>query len=318
MAFTIIKPADRKAWLAQREKGIGSSEVGTVLGVNPWETPYQLWRRKKGLSAPVEENEAMRAGHILEGAVATYFEQESGRHVIKASEGDWLAVDKDKEFLRVSPDRTYWLDGKHSPDNKGIVECKTTQLDIDSNDIPKHWFCQLMYQLGVMGYRQGSLAWLTRGRKFGYRDIDFDADFYGYMVEKLEKFWVDCIVGNQEPPVTTIEDIQLKFPRSSVGKAVEVSDDIMADITTLKSIKPQIDELTRQKKELEDSIKAFMADADTLCLPGTKEHNPVVLATWKTAKDSQKFDEKAFKADHADIYAEYLNTVAGSRRFLVK
>ena len=132
MAYTIIRPADHQGWLAERGKGIVSSEVGTILGGNPWETPYQLWRRKKGLSAPVEENEAMRAGHILEGAVATYFEQESGRKVIKASEGDWLAVDKDREFLRVSPDRTYWLEGKHSHDNKGIVECKTTQIDISA------------------------------------------------------------------------------------------------------------------------------------------------------------------------------------------
>ena len=85
----------------------------------------------------------MRAGHILESAVATYFEQESGRQVIKASEGDWLAVDTERDFLRVSPDRTYWLEGKHSNDNKGILECKTTQMDIDDADLPKYWFCLL-------------------------------------------------------------------------------------------------------------------------------------------------------------------------------
>ena len=317
MAFEIIRPADRKAWLSLREKGIGSSEVGTILGVNPWETPYQLWRRKKGLSPAVEENEAMRAGHLLESAVAKYFEEESGRQVIKSSDGDWLAVDTKRDFLRVSPDRTYWLDGKHSNDNKGILECKTTQLEIDGDDLPKHWFCQLMYQLGVMGYRQGSLAWLIRGRKFGYRYIDFDADFYAYMVERLTKFWVDYIHGDQEPPITTIEDVQLKFPRS-MGKAVEADEDIMQDIINLKSIKPQIEELTRQKKELEDKIKTYMADADTLCMAGTKESNPKVLATWRSARDSEKFNEKQFAKDHSDLYQEYKYTVAGSRRFLLK
>ena len=318
MAFQIIRPADRQGWLAQREKGIGSSEVGTILGVNPWETPYQLWRRKKGLSPRVEENEAMRAGHILESAVATYFEQESGRQVIKASEGDWLAVDTERDFLRVSPDRTYWLEGKHSNDNKGILECKTTQMDIDDTDLPKYWFCQLMYQLGVMGYRQGSLAWLIRGRKFGYRDINFDADFYAYMVEQLEKFWRDCIVGDQEPPVTTIEDIQIKFPRSTTGKTVEVTEELMDDLNILKSIKPQLDELTRQKKEIEDRVKTFMADAETRCMGGTKEHNPIVIATWKTAKDSTKFNEKLFAAERPELYAEYQRTMAGSRRFIIK
>lgn len=318
MAFQIIRPADRQGWLAQREKGIGSSEVGTILGVNPWETPYQLWRRKKGLAPAIEENEAMRAGHILEGAVAKYFEEESGRQVIKSSDGDWLAVDTERDFLRVSPDRTYWLDGKHSNDNKGILECKTTQLEIDGDDLPKHWFCQLMYQLGVMGYRQGSLAWLIRGRKFGYRYIDFDADFYAYMVEQLEKFWKDCILGDMEPAVTTIEDIQIKFPRATTGKAVEVTEELMDDLNILKSIKPQLDELTRQKKEIEDRVKTFMADADTLCMAGTKEQNPIVLATWKTSKNSMKFDEKKFAAEHPEEYSQYLFSVAGTRRFLLK
>lgn len=169
-----------------------------------------------------------------------------------------------------------------------------------------------------MGYRQGSLAWLIRGRKFGYRDIDFDADFYAYMVERLEKFWRDCIVGDQEPPVTTIDDIQIKFPRSTTGKTVEVTEELMDDLNILKSIKPQLDELTRQKKEIEDRVKTFMADADTLCMAGTKEHNPIVIATWKTAKDSKKFNEKLFAAERPELYAEYQRTMAGSRRFIIK
>lgn len=318
MAYTIIRPADRQGWLQEREQGIGSSEVGTILGVNPWETPYQLWRRKKGLSPRIEENAAMRAGHILESAVATYFEEDSGRQVIKSSDGDWLAVDNERSFLRVSPDRTYWLDGKHSKDNKGILECKTTQMDISSDDIPDHWFCQLMYQLGVMGLRQGSLAWLTRGQKFGYRDIEFDADFYEYMVEQIEKFWVDYIHGNQEPPVTTIDDVMAKFSRSSDGKVVETTPEIMDAITKLKSIKPQIDLLTEQRKELEDSIKLFMSDAETICMQGTKETSPAVVCTWKSAKDTEKFDTKRFAADHPELFGEYTVPVAGSRRFLIK
>ena len=42
----IIKYKSREEWLQNRSKGIGASEAGTVLGLNPWETPYQLWRRK--------------------------------------------------------------------------------------------------------------------------------------------------------------------------------------------------------------------------------------------------------------------------------
>lgn len=318
MAAKRLNFKNREEWLEARSLGIGASEVGTILGVNPWETPYQLWRRKKGLDAPKQENFAMKAGHYLEDAVSKFFSDETGAHIIQSSKDDFMYVNVDKPFLRVSPDRTFWREGvTHNEANKSILECKTTQMDIDSNEIPPYWYCQIQMNLGVSEKEDGALAWLCSGRKFGYSDIRFDPDFYAYMVEKLEKFWTDYINGEKEPPVTTIEDIQAKFPRS-IGKAVEASDEVMEAVNNLRMLKTQIDELTKQKKEAEDTIKTFMADADTLCLPGTKEATPSIIATWKTAKDTLKFDEKAFSAQYPENYKMYMIPVTGSRRFLLK
>ena len=107
MSYTIIRPKDRGEWLEYRKGGIGSSEVGTILGLNPYETPYQLWRKKKGIDAPQAETFAMKAGHYLEDAVSLFFADETGKQIIKASSGDWLIVNKEKSFMRVSPDRTF-------------------------------------------------------------------------------------------------------------------------------------------------------------------------------------------------------------------
>ena len=35
-------------WLAHRAKYRNASETPVVLGVSPWQTPYQLWLEKKG------------------------------------------------------------------------------------------------------------------------------------------------------------------------------------------------------------------------------------------------------------------------------
>ena len=312
MAFQIIRPADRQGWLEQREKGIGSSEVGTILGVNPWETPYQLWRRKKGLSPRVEENEAMRAGHILESAVATYFEQESGRQVIKASEGDWLAVDTERDFLRVSPDRTYWLEGKHSNDNKGILECKTTQMSIDPEDLPKHWFCQVQYQLGVAELQEGSLAWLCSGREFGYKNLSFVPDFFAWLCEEVDRFWVDNIQGKKEPEARTVQDVLIKFNRHTDGKVIEISDEIFEAYQGLKQVKEEIAALEEKKTAFENTIKLGFGDAEAISYGGQ------TIATWKAPKPSQKFDDKAFKAAHPDLFKEFSKEVQGARRFLLK
>lgn len=176
----IIKYKSREEWLQNRSKGIGASEAGTVLGLNPWETPYQLWRRKKGIDPPKVENFAMVAGHLLEDAVAQFFKRESHCHIIKASTDDYTITNTDTPYLRVSPDRTFWRTGAtHNEASKSILECKTTQMQIDADDLPKHWFCQLQMNLGVGEYKDGALAWLTAGREFGYRDIDFDPEFFG-------------------------------------------------------------------------------------------------------------------------------------------
>lgn len=319
MSYTIIKPKDRREWLKHRESGIGSSEVGTILGLNPYETPYQLWRRKKGLDAPKEENFAMRAGHYLEDAVSLFYHDETGKEIIKASAGDWLIVNNEKQYLRVSPDRTFWIPGRPKSDrNKGILECKTTQLEVDANSLPQHWFCQLQYQLGVAELEQGALAWLTMGREFGFRDMMFDKEFYDYMIEEVDRFWIDNIQGNLEPNPVNVEDVILKNPRHVIGKNVEADAELVEMCRELKEIKLDIAERETRKKELESVIKMAMGDAEAMVVPGGNPAKPSILATWKAAKDSVKFNEKQFASDNPELYASYQQSVPGSRRFLLK
>lgn len=312
MSVQILRPKNREEWLELRKGGIGSSEVGTIMGLNPWETPYQLWRRKKGFDAPKEETFAMKAGHYLEEAVTKFWHDETGREIIKRSAIDWIIVNKDKPWMRVSPDRTYWLDGKKNDLNKGILECKTTQHDIDPNDIPRHWFCQVQYQLGVAGLTQGSLAWLSCGRKFDFTDIQLVPDFYKWTVEEVTKFWVDCILGDQEPPMQTAEDVLLKYDAHMDGKIVEVGEDTFADYSVLKDVREQIDELSEKKTELENKLKLCFGDAEAIAYGGT------TLATWKAPKPGKKFDEKKFKAQHPALAMEFTYDYQGSRRFLLK
>ncbi len=313
MSNTIIRPATREEWLDIRKSGIGSSEIATIVGLNPWETPYQLWRRKKGLDAPKEENFAMRAGHYLEDAVAQFWHDETGQDIIKSSAGDWLIRDNDRPYLQVSPDRTYWLAGlPHNNANKGILECKTTQKTIDADDLPKHWFCQVMYQLGVAGYEQGSIAWLCSGREFGYKDLAFVPDFFGWLVEEADRFWKVNILGNREPDATNVADILLKYNRHTDGKIVEVSDEIYEACNSLKALKDELSALEERKKELEERIKLGFGDAEGISYGGQ------TIATWKAPKPSSKFDAKAFAAAYPALAAEFTVPTQGARRFLLK
>lgn len=312
MATTIIRPKSREEWLEVRKNGIGSSEVATIVGLNPWETPYQLWRRKVGLDEPKQENFAMKAGHYLEDAVSRFWADETGKEIIKRSAIDWIIRDNDRPYLQVSPDRTYWLGESRSPEAKGILECKTTQMKVDPEDLPKYWFCQVQYQLGVAGYEQGSLAWLCSGREFGYQDLKLVPDFYAWLVGEVERFHADCIIGGQEPETSTVADVMLKYNKHAAGKIIETSDEVFEAYQSLKEVRKELDAITERKEELEAKIKMAFGDAEALSYGGT------TIATWKAPKPSLKFDSKAFTAAHPDLAKEFSSMTQGARRFLLK
>lgn len=308
-----LKFSSREEWLNARKQGIGASEVASVVGLNPYQTPYQLWRCKMGLDAPQPENFAMKAGHYLEDAVSRFYSDASGREVIRNTADDFMFVHKDKPFLRVSPDRLFWLTGMtRNDDNKGILECKTTQKTIDEDNLPKHWFCQVQMNLGVAGYNQGSLAWLTAGRDFGYKDIEFSPDFYGWLCEEVERFWVDNVMGGKEPDAVCAADVVAKFATHTPGKLIEASDEILDSVIQLKEVKKEIDALDKRKEELESAIKMAMGDAEALTYEGD------TIVTWKAAKASKTFDKKMFEKEQPELYSKYCFEKPGSRRLTTK
>jgi putative phage-type endonuclease len=312
---TIIRPANREQWLEVRKSGIGSSEVATIVGLNPYETPYQLWRRKIGLDAPKAENVYMRNGHHLEDAVSRMWSDENpAREVIKRSAIDWIIRDNERPYLQVSPDRTFWLGESRSPEEKGILEIKTTMKKIDPDDLPKTWFTQVQYQLGVAGYTQGSLAWLSAGFgfDFGFRDLQFVPDYYEWLIEEIDRFWTDNIIGKQEPAATNVADVLIKYNRHTDGKTVETSDEVFEAYKELKDVKKELDEIEKRKEELEGKLKFALGDAEALSYGGE------TIATWKAPKPSAKFDAKAFQTEHPDLAKQYTITTQGARRFLLK
>lgn len=311
----VLKFRERAEWLQSRSQGIGASEVGTILGLNPFETPYQLYLRKKGKAAPQPENEAMLMGHLLEDAVAQRFAIATGVHIIKNTTADFTVLNTARPYMRVSPDRLYWEKGvRHNEANKSVLECKTTALQVDPDNVPKHWFCQLQYQLGVCEYNRGALAWIYLGRReFGMLPVEFDKEFFDFLVGQVDEFWTRYIVGDEEPAAYNVEDVILKYPRHTTGKSIEATNDLIAECAQLREVNDQLKEIKAKKEQLESDIKMAMGDAESIV---TSDDS--VLATWKSPKPSSKFNGKKLQAERPDIYAQYCTEEQGARRFLLK
>lgn len=46
------KESRHRAWLAFRTEGVGGSDMSTILGLNTYTTPYELWLEKTGRQKP--------------------------------------------------------------------------------------------------------------------------------------------------------------------------------------------------------------------------------------------------------------------------
>ena len=320
--FHTIKNISHDEWLNQRALGIGSSEVGTILGVNPYETPYELWLRKTGRIPPKEVTMSMELGHVNEAYVAMKFAQCTGSVIKESTRGDWLAVDNEKSWLRVSPDRLYWPSGsKHCPKNWRIVECKTTTCDIDPLNPPKRWLYQLQYQMGVMEIKAGAVAWMgfTPKPHIGYLPVEFDADLYNNeIVPRLDFFWTENILKDIAPTPTREAELKLAFPVAAPESSVIADEAITAThgaylklVKQEKEIKEQLKLIEDQETILKDQMRAFLKDKETLLAPDGKK----ILATWKNTKDIETFDLIRFREEQADTYAAYLKQDFDLARF---
>ena len=258
----------------------------------------------------------MELGHHMEPAVVTMFAARTGAQVRKDSEGDWIAVDTVKDYLRVSPDRLFYEAGaKHTKRNLRILECKTTSVSVDPDDFPVYWYCQLQYQMGVMGVKKGAVAWISSYPRlnFGYKEFDFNPEFFKALVEQLEIFWLINIQGGIAPDDINSEDALVRNPTAKDGVTVQADAQIISTYNALKQINSEIKALEKTQSSLEDDIKIAMGEADTLVSPTGD-----VMALWKNTKPTMKFNSKAFQQDDPVAYAKYMEPTASTRRFTVK
>ena len=73
-------PAGTPEWHAARAQGIGASDVGSVLGLNPYKSALRLWSEKTGRLTPpnLDNNPNVMRGVALETPIAEAFAAQSG------------------------------------------------------------------------------------------------------------------------------------------------------------------------------------------------------------------------------------------------
>ena len=127
------KGMDRERWLECRMHGpkgdieytLGGSDISTIFGLNPWMTPLELWKIKKGLMKPIDppNPDQLEMGHLLEPIAAHFYGKRTGNIVI---EDTHLYQHASIPYALANFDYRFKEPAHRSDPKSGIVECKST------------------------------------------------------------------------------------------------------------------------------------------------------------------------------------------------
>ncbi len=310
------KTLDRSDWLAYRKQGIGSSDAAAAIGLNPYKSQLELWMEKTGRS-PVEasndepsQDSALHWGTVLEPIVAEQYALRTGfkvrrvNSVLRHPTKPWMLANLDREIV--------------GQDEVQVLECKTAGINgarLWRDGVPEYVQVQVMHQLAVTGQHAADVAVLLGGQKLEIHRIERNEA----MIEKIalleQHFWT--FVETDTPPPADSSDsagqaLRWLFPTDNT-KTVDFRQDAVLSDTfyRLIELRSKISQLSDQEASMRHQIQQEMGHASVALFQNGR-------VSWKQAKPSTRIDTTRLKAEHPELIAAYVQTSAGSRRFLVQ
>lgn len=293
-----------------RNETIGSSEIAAVLGLDPHRTPYDVWLTKTGQQPEFSGNEATKRGNILEPAVADWFESSYAEYKTAS-----VIDSRVYRYGRCSatPDRVY----REENGKITVCEIKTTRIHVDEDNLPQKWFLQAVYQAAVMLKGHDIkvdyifVAWLDAGLNFGAQIFLPDYEFGERLMRAADDWYSRHVFYGMPPEPVTAEDVKRMYPKSS-AKSLQANDSILEVYTKAVEAKRRMEAAEAEYEVYTDALKLAMRDAEEL------EYMGNTLVTWKSSKDTSRFDAKALKEVYPELYEEFIKISPGARQFRLK
>ncbi|RWH31613.1 YqaJ viral recombinase family protein [Mesorhizobium sp.] len=242
MTVEIIRPADRAAWLACRQKDVTASVAAAVLGAHPYTTPYALFMEKTGrLSPDEEETEAMERGNLMEPVVVA---------MIRKRFPEWR--------ITYENDRAYFRDPEHRigatpdafivrADRAGTGNCqiksaseeafKQYWVDPDTGEVvPPTWIAvQAITEAQLTGCAWACVALVVitwRGTfQLHIIDIPIHLRLWSRLVAAVGDFWAMVATGAEPDPDWKRDgDVVLDVYRASTPERRDLSSNAELDM----------------------------------------------------------------------------------------
>lgn len=283
---------NREQFLLDRKKGIGGSDVASILGVSPFRTALEVYQDKTSPELALDEpTEDMQRGVRVEKYILQEYAE---RSEVQLNTNIPTIVDKEYPFMRANIDAM--VIGQNI-----VIEAKSTKAPISSweGGIPEYYKAQVAYYAMLTDAEYVEVPVLFSGWKYAcftyWRDTCYEAN----IKEAVINFWENHIVKNIPPKPTSTEELIAAYPVLTNEKTIKADNDIRQKVYQLQEISEQRKELEKKENQLKTQIQGYMGDAGLLdagfCKLALKEIK------------STRFDANAFKEKYTELYRQYLN-----------
>lgn len=307
LIMSVKNMQDRSKWLELRKKGIGGSEAATIMGYSPWSSPWALWMEKTGQAEPrdISDNPVVRAGVYLEPVVAKWFEDETGFKVERRG----MMQNKKYPWLLANVDRIIPARKNHFDEDVGL-EIKTTSpwsaKEWDDHGVPDNYYLQCCHYMMVTGLKAWYIAVLIGGQDFRYELITRNKIVEAQIKELFQaekEFWTVNVKRGIQPKLDSSEATSQALKRKYPGgqeEPIDLPEEYAANAVAWMRAKEDEKKSAANRRLNENILKEAMKDNEHAYLGRYWE------ASWKSQKGRTTFDTKRFKADHPDLYEEYV------------
>ncbi|WP_018296498.1 YqaJ viral recombinase family protein [Corynebacterium lubricantis] len=287
---------------------VTASKIPTILGVNPFETEYELWMIMSGMVQPEQlEGDHLEWGHLAEESLVRWWLHKNPGW--KAGKDEVAYTDTDLPFPnQATLDRRAVRGSK-----RHIIECKTSDSRLTwENGLPTHYYVQAIAQMGISGIHTASVVAQLHSTVPQIYEVEWDPDLWNTIVEHVAKF-VETL-GEAEPPEPPKELLHYWVDQPSFDDDVELSALEGASPTTYRIVMGEYEgakqRLDEEKKRLQDLAGGRRVTVDGKVFMSmnsgrfAQKNLPKSYRHLLEHPDVQtpKFDAKKFKEKYPDVY----------------
>ena len=282
-------------WHELRAKRIGGSDIGAIIGVNPYKSIVDVYVDKTE-GSNFKGNELTHWGHMLEGTILKEFSNKHKELIVY--EVPYSVIN---DFLIANLDGA--LKDKETGDY-GVLEIKTTSIwnkkEWEEDTIPQSYYAQVQHYLMFTGYRFAYVAVLIGGQQYKEFKVERNEEDIELIRNKATEFYNENIL-KLIPPMPDGSDAYMQHLKK---KALEIENNEVIELVGFEDKVEMLKNVAKEKKELEKT-ENLLKEEIMLEMIRKKTLKAVVGKSKFNILSKKSLDKKKLEKEQPQLLKEY-------------